>query len=155
MLTQISTQPTKPPERAAASYEPLALLLALPMIFRLIPRRSSTDVPPATLASEPLLPLSPPLKPALSAEQTLLSSIPADYDTSNTYLSSDAQSLPERQCTLCLEPRGTGEGSGGTVAVTECGHIFCWGCLGGLEKVRPYHCMTDMYSPSAPYVDRI
>lgn len=58
------------------------------------------------------------------------------YDSPNTYLTQEALELPERQCTLCLEPRGTGEGSGGTVAVTECGHVFCWGCLGGLEKVR-------------------
>lgn len=62
----------------------------------------------------------------------------ASYDIKNTYLTDEAQELSERQCTLCLEPRGTGEGSGGTVAVTECGHVFCWGCLGGLEKVsRP------------------
>lgn len=85
--------------------------------------------------AHPTLPLSPPLTPPLSAEQTLLLSKPADYDLPNTYLDASALVLPERQCTLCLEPRGTGEGSGGTVGVTECGHIFCWGCLGGLEKV--------------------
>lgn len=79
----------------------------------------------------PLIPLSSDL----TAEQTILLSKPTDYDMPNTYLSAEAQQLPERQCTLCLEPRGTGEGSGGTVGVTECGHIFCWGCLGGLEKV--------------------
>jgi peroxin-10 len=56
-------------------------------------------------------------------------------DEPNTYLTMEASDIDERQCTLCLEPRGTGEGSGGTVAVTECGHVFCWGCLGGLDKV--------------------
>lgn len=60
---------------------------------------------------------------------------PADYDEPNTYLTPEAQALPERQCTLCLESRGTGQDSGGTVAVTECGHVFCWCCLGSLEKV--------------------
>lgn len=60
----------------------------------------------------------------------------SQFDAPNTYLTPEAQDLPERQCTLCLESRGTGEGSGGTVAVTECGHIFCWGCLGGLDKME-------------------
>jgi peroxin-10 len=55
-------------------------------------------------------------------------------DEPNTYLTPDAADIRDRQCTLCLEPRGTGQGSGGTVAVTECGHVFCWGCLGGLDK---------------------
>lgn len=67
-----------------------------------------------------------------------------DYDAKNTYLTDDAQQIPERQCTLCLEPRGTGEGSGGTVAVTECGHIFCWGCLGGLDKMECPLCRQSL-----------
>jgi hypothetical protein len=78
--------------------------------------------------------------PESALSETLDADIPptTDYDLKNTYLTDDAISLPERQCTLCLESRGTGEGSGGTVAVTECGHVFCWGCLGGLEKVSDW-----------------
>lgn len=70
------------------------------------------------------------------AESAPIIDADTSYDSPKTYLTQEALDLPERQCTLCLEPRGTGEGSGGTVAVTECGHVFCWGCLGGLEKVR-------------------
>lgn len=91
---------------------------------------SSSDVP-----LKPLVSLSPPLSPISTPGESVLIGQNASYDTPNTFLSKEALELPERQCTLCLEPRGTGEGSGGTVAVTECGHIFCWGCLGGLEKV--------------------
>ena len=83
--------------------------------------------------------MSPPLTPPPTPQETNVLSKPASYDTSNTYLAPPALILPERQCTLCLEPRGTGEDSGGTVAVTECGHVFCWGCLGGLEKVIESH----------------
>jgi peroxin-10 len=159
---QISTQAPKPPERRQASYEPLALLLALPILFRHFPRRNfdtneATD--PTTTSTHlqvenPLVPLSSDL----TAEQTILLSKPADYDTPNTYLTPEAQQLPERQCTLCLEPRGTGEGSGGTVGVTECGHIFCWGCLGGLEKVSLASYSLEsrlMDSSSVLYVDRV
>ena len=111
-------------------------MLLLPILFRLLrPQQivESTNLPPVIRPST--LPLSPPLTPPLTAEETVLLTKPSEYDKSNTYLSPDALALPVRQCTLCLEPRGTGEGSGGTVAVTECGHVFCWGCLGGLEKV--------------------
>jgi hypothetical protein len=76
-------------------------------------------------------------------------------DEPNTYLSAEVSELEDRQCTLCLEPRGTGEGSGGTVAVTECGHVFCWGCLGGLDKVSLEYWSssgTDGYSLNAHYV---
>ncbi|KAI9632319.1 Pex12 amino terminal region-domain-containing protein [Dioszegia hungarica] len=146
----VSTQAPRPPERRQASYEPLAILLALPILFRLLTHRpsSSLDVTSssALAAPAPHLQVDNPLLPLtsdLSAEQTLLLTKSSDYDTPNTYLTPGAQQLPERQCTLCLEPRGTGEGSGGTVAVTECGHIFCWGCLGGLEK--PYTQAAQRY----------
>lgn len=45
--------------------------------------------------------------------------------------------LPDRQCPLCLSPRGVAPESGGT-CVTECGHVFCWSCIQewGHEKVR-------------------
>jgi peroxin-10 len=115
--------------------------MLVPLLVRLFPRPASTvdpTIPGANVpvAKRPILPSSPPLTPPLTPTQTILLSKDSDYDIPNTYLTPQAQALPERQCTLCLEPRGTGEGSGGTVAVTECGHIFCWGCLGGLEKVR-------------------
>ncbi len=121
----------------------LAILTALPLLYRFLPKRSIvTEAPEQTASSaqtghplKSLLPTSPDLDSPQHPEQTLLMSADALYDTKNTYLTDDAQELSERQCTLCLEPRGTGEGSGGTVAVTECGHVFCWGCLGGLEKV--------------------
>lgn len=75
-------------------------------------------------------------KPVAAPQDSVVVTADMDYDAPNTYLNEEARDLPERQCTLCLESRGTGEGSGGTVAVTECGHIFCWGCLGGLDKME-------------------
>ncbi|WVQ94313.1 hypothetical protein IAU59_001392 [Kwoniella sp. CBS 9459] len=153
-VSYISTLPAKRPEQRSPSYEPLGLLMLLPILYRLFPRSSNDNedsvldadptssrpgaprLPVPTPVKDDLLPLSPPLTPPLSAEQTLLLSASESYDTRNTYLTEDALQIPERQCTLCLEPRGTGEGSGGTVAVTECGHVFCWGCLGGLEKLE-------------------
>lgn len=117
--------------------------MLLPILYRIWPERTPSppnstdgaDLSP-TVASRPILPLSPPLTPPLTAEENVILNKHAAYDSPNTYLTPEAFALPDRQCTLCLEPRGTGEGSGGTVGVTECGHIFCWGCLGGLEKVR-------------------
>jgi peroxin-10 len=46
---------------------------------------------------------------------------------------------PARQCPLCLSPRGVAPESGGT-CVTECGHVFCWGCIQewGHEKVGSF-----------------
>ncbi|WVR04041.1 hypothetical protein IAU60_001040 [Kwoniella sp. DSM 27419] len=146
-LSYISTLPARPPERRPESYEPLGLLMLIPLVSRLLPRRgpgqeSSVDENGHTASTsesrsadhEKLDPLPAGAPP--TAQETLLMSKSQTYDTPNTYLSPDAQDLPERQCTLCLEPRGTGEGSGGSVAVTECGHVFCWGCLGGLEKLE-------------------
>ena len=152
---QISTLP--PSNRKTTSFEPLALLLAIPLIFRLLPRRSLstelTDSTPRAVSKaldpsldpdieldtsshlHPAAGTSSPDQTADAAGGSILVGPKMLYDTPNTYLLSSAQELPERQCTLCLEPRGTGEGSGGTVGVTECGHVFCWGCLGGLEKV--------------------
>ncbi len=136
---QISTLPARPPEQQAPGYEALGVMLVLPILYRLfqrpLPLFESTQTAP-TAPRTMILPLSPPLTPPLTANETIVLSKPALYDDRNTYLTPSVLALPERQCTLCLEPRGTGEGSGGTVAVTECGHVFCWGCLGGLEKVQ-------------------
>ena len=137
-LDKISTLSSRPMEQRAPSYEPLGLMLLLPILFRVLHRPqspagplASTQIPPRP----PTLAMSPPLTPPLTPQETILLSKTNSYDERNTYLTPPALGLPERQCTLCLESRGTGEGSGGTVAVTECGHVFCWGCLGGLEKV--------------------
>ena len=119
--------------------------MLIPLATRLLSREgvgshdTTSPLPSSQSAAlnGPLLPISPPLTPPASNEQTMLLVKPDSYDAPNTYLTPEAQAVAERQCTLCLEPRGTGEGSGGTVAVTECGHVFCWGCLGGLDKVSP------------------
>nr|XP_019049952.1 hypothetical protein I302_00372 [Kwoniella bestiolae CBS 10118]OCF28882.1 hypothetical protein I302_00372 [Kwoniella bestiolae CBS 10118] len=150
-LSYVSTLPPKPIDKRPASYEPLGLLMLLPFLHRLSTQirssiqpsnEPSSEIPPKhipipTPYKDDILPLSPPLTPPLTAQQTILleSQHTDKYDQPNTYLTEDALDLPERQCTLCLESRGTGQGSGGTSAVTECGHVFCWGCLGGLEKV--------------------
>jgi len=141
---QVSTLPPRPPGHEVETYEPLGLLMLLPILYRLFPQSGPASAQPSdhlessmqAAASRQALPLSPPPTPPLSAEENIILNKTISYDVSNTYLDADALNLPERQCTLCLEPRGTGEGSGGTVGVTECGHIFCWGCLGGLEKVN-------------------
>ncbi|KAL1410192.1 peroxisome biogenesis factor 10 [Vanrija albida] len=137
-LGYISAAAPRPPEARAPSYEPLGLLMALPLIYRLFPR------PDPASASPPLTPTREKPKektlgglaalPGTQGKDSVVVTSDVDYDEPNTYLTEEARDLPERQCTLCLESRGTGEGSGGTVAVTECGHIFCWGCLGGLDK---------------------
>ncbi|WWC68965.1 uncharacterized protein I206_102901 [Kwoniella pini CBS 10737] len=145
-VTYVSTQSPKAFESQPATYEPLGLMIAIPLLHRLIRSLSSniehtenlTNIGILTPYKDDLLPLSPPLTPPLTAEETIL--IKADqkklYDKLNTYLDEETLNLPERQCTLCLESRGTSSGSGGTTAVTECGHVFCWGCLGGLEKLE-------------------
>jgi peroxin-10 len=114
--------------------------MALPLLYRLFPRSSpapgqATSSVPALIAKEEGT--APPTPgPVPAPEDSVVVTPGTDYDAPNTYLTEKARELPERQCSLCLEPRGTGEGSGGTVAVTECGHIFCWGCLGGLDKME-------------------
>jgi peroxin-10 len=118
LTCQIST--AAPNLRRRSSYEPLAALLVIPLLFRLWKARQPS-LDPANMIAEVQEPDS---RPSTTAS-----------DAPNTYLTQEAADTSDRQCTLCLEPRGTGEGSGGTVAVTECGHVFCWGCLGGLDKV--------------------
>lgn len=114
--------------------------MALPLLYRLFPtfRRSSAPAPraaiPAGILPKEKTDVVP--SPIDTPKNSVVVTPGANYDAPNTYLTTEAQELPERQCTLCLEPRGSGEGSGGTVAVTECGHIFCWGCLGGLDKME-------------------
>jgi peroxin-10 len=142
---QISTAAPRPLKRP--SYEPLALLLLLPLLARVWNARQSrllTD-PSLMEASSTLVNMA---QAALPVTRSL-------GDKPNTYLTQEASESGDRQCTLCLEPRGTGEGSGGTVGVTECGHVFCWGCLGGLDKVSLPHCLiqvADAYSLNARYV---
>lgn len=133
-MYQISALPPTPPEQRPQSYEPLGLLLLIPFIHRLLrPWQSSRAELPQPSSGETWI---ADIHNGKAAESAPIIDADTSYDSLNTYLTKEALELPERQCTLCLEPRGTGEGSGGTVAVTECGHVFCWGCLGGLEKVR-------------------
>lgn len=114
--------------------------MALPLLYRLFPRfsRNSATAPraaiPAGILPKEKAEAGP--TPVSGPKNSVVVTPGTNYDAPNTYLTDEAQELPERQCTLCLEPRGSGEGSGGTVAVTECGHIFCWGCLGGLDKME-------------------
>lgn len=120
--------------------------MALPLLYRLFPRGSNEVAPSVTAAT--LMAKEKLGLPGRSDVKVDIDSVvvtdEVDYDAKNTYLTDDAQQIPERQCTLCLEPRGTGEGSGGTVAVTECGHIFCWGCLGGLDKMECPLCRQSL-----------
>lgn len=114
--------------------------MALPLLYRLFPRfRSSSSPAPRAAIPAGILPKEKTdagPTPVSGPKNSVVVTPSTNYDAPNTYLTIEAQELPERQCTLCLEPRGSGEGSGGTVAVTECGHIFCWGCLGGLDKME-------------------
>lgn len=127
---QVSTTRRRPHE--TRSYEPLALLLGLPLGFRILMwyrkgRYAPTGIPDVL-----------PIQEGSADQHSQLPAATDDVTTSdhpNTYLSPWAQGMDGRQCILCLEQRGSGEGSAGTVAVTECGHAFCWGCLGNLDKV--------------------
>lgn len=112
--------------------------MALPLLYRLFPWRGGDSPSPSTTVAAILPKEKTDVVPSSVAapEGSVVVTAETDYDAKNTYLTAEALELDERQCTLCLEPRGTGEGSGGTVAVTECGHIFCWGCLGGLDKME-------------------
>ena len=112
--------------------------MLLPILCRLWQRQETDPETPSFVPSfrpSTTSAITSSSTPPLTSEQSVVVTSGMSYDTPNTYLDAGARDLPERQCTLCLEPRGVGEGSGGTVAVTECGHVFCWGCLGGLEKV--------------------
>lgn len=137
--------PPRPADRRPASYEPLGFIMALPLLYRLFPRStapSNTGGMVSRAVAQSMEEKLPDLDYADGAtaveapEDSVVVTSEEQYDTPNTYLDEEARELPERQCTLCLESRGTGEGSGGTTAVTECGHIFCWGCLGGLDKME-------------------
>lgn len=152
---QVSTTPSRSHE--TPSYQPLGILLCLPLVYRLLSwyrRGISTSSGIADVV---------PLQEDMNDEYLLRSNATDEQvlsDRNNTYLSSEAQAVAERQCTLCLEPRGSGEGSAGTVAVTECGHAFCWGCLGNLDKVSDLFCEAEccdlmMHSPNVHYVDNL
>lgn len=133
--------PPRPSEHQPGSYEPLGLIMALPLLYRLFPRSTGGASPSRAVAGSMEEKIkesdySGTATPVAAPEDSVVVTSEAQYDLPNTYLDEEARDLPERQCTLCLESRGTGEGSGGTTAVTECGHIFCWGCLGGLDKME-------------------
>ncbi|KAL0242269.1 hypothetical protein I308_105898 [Cryptococcus tetragattii IND107] len=142
-MSYISALPPTPPEQRPESYEPLGLLLLIPFIHRLSgPWLSARAELPQPSSHETWI--GDTIHSGKVAESAPIIDADTSYDSPKTYLTQEALDLPERQCTLCLEPRGTGEGSGGTVAVTECGHVFCWGCLGGLEKLECPLCRQSL-----------
>ncbi|OXC67164.1 hypothetical protein AYX13_04266 [Cryptococcus neoformans] len=142
-MSYISALPPRPPEQIPPSYEPLGILLLIPFIHRLLrPLLSSQAELPEPANHESWI--AGTIHAGKPTDRTPIVGANTSYDSPNTYLTQEALELPERQCTLCLEPRGTGEGSGGTVAVTECGHVFCWGCLGGLEKLECPLCRQSL-----------
>lgn len=104
-LWQISTDRSS---RTIPSYEPLGILLLIPLISSLLSLASSE-----------------------STSSTSETAIP-EIETNSVNPSVLAPTESPQMCTLCLDPRGTHAGT----ALTECGHGFCWGCLAGLEKVR-------------------
>lgn len=119
------------------------MLLALPMLQKLMSgwnaRRTVQDVHTAvepqnkenaTLNTSHTYTIDS--QPALS-----LAATPTTASQSYTILPPTQLANPTRpQCPLCLAPRGVAPESGGT-CVTECGHVFCWGCIQewGHEKV--------------------
>ena len=125
------------PESGRPTYEPLGLVLLISLLLRRV--RHPLQHIPASNSGE-----TGNLQPTLDLGSDSIYPATLELDTATvdiapnkpllTYLTKDALSLPERQCSLCFDPRGTSEESSGAVAVTECGHVFCWGCLGGLEK---------------------
>ena len=124
-----------PPGSRFPSYEPLGMLMLVLSLQRLLstpPNQSSGYLQGQSLGSDS--------KPAT------LQPAPTDPEVVNTYLHSEVRSMANRQCTVCLDPRGEGEGSRGAVAVTECGHAFCWSCLGSLEKAECPLCRQALRS---------
>ena len=132
------------PESFIPTYEPLGLLLLISMGLRRLRLARSAQEQVASTQPGLLAIDGDSIQPGLPKADTLDGLGSSEKDEPNTYLSSEALRLPGRQCALCFEPRGTSEDSRGTVAVTECGHVFCWGCLGGLEKVG--HLAVDLRS---------
>lgn len=121
------------PERrdGVRGYEAVGFIMAIPLLARLL---SQTFYNPTPI-SEPT-----DLKPTTQTLQTNPYKIDnnpiSSHTPPQTILPSTALTIPDRQCPLCLSPRGVAPESGGT-AVTECGHVFCWGCIQewGHEKV--------------------
>ncbi|ORX36426.1 Pex12 amino terminal region-domain-containing protein [Kockovaella imperatae] len=122
---------TTAPDTRFPSYEPLGIVLLVNMFLRRLRRRRNLPLEPLTISEDSIHPLADPPK----------ESDPVTEIGDNTYLTARARGIPDRQCSLCFEPRGT---TGGTVAVTECGHVFCWECLGGLEKSECPLCRQDL-----------
>lgn len=122
------------------SYEAVGAIMAIPLLSKLLSaawrardsnpqhdiektsKPTPNDIPsPYKIDNSPAVPVHH--KPREKAEPT-------------TTLPAATLSNPARQCPLCLSPRGVAPESGGT-CVTECGHVFCWGCIQewGHEKV--------------------
>lgn len=127
------------PERrdGARGYEAVGVIMAIPLLAKLVSSTfggSSHDHAPSTQVDKEAVTSEPTTKqvPYKIDEAPIVPS----STTPQTILNTAELSLPDRQCPLCLSPRGVAPESGGT-CVTECGHVFCWSCIQewGHEKV--------------------
>lgn len=137
-IRHISSTPESPHVRPP-SYSLLGVFIVIRLLHRLITyirNRSRSDKPAGKrvvddahemfiddrLVSTMLNVVDPDAQPAKSAEED-----------EKTIL--DVKSLPSevragRKCTLCLDERTDS-------CATECGHLFCWGCIIGWGRERP------------------
>lgn len=128
---QISPLAPLPVSSAGAAYQPVGWMVMLSLVAKLWPAPKSTSLgedkalnnhstDEAAVLDEfriegaPALECSPPTVSQAQQQKTVLRQ--------------DELGVAQRQCPLCLSPRGVAAESGGT-AVTECGHIFCWSCI--------------------------
>lgn len=147
-INQLSSIP-EDPHTQPPSYSLLGILIAIRLVYRFLtfirsrPLNALSDRAEAAPSSETVElflddrsintflqsddPESQPAKPAEEDERTALdmSTIPA-------------ASRASRNCTLCLEERTDS-------CSTECGHLFCWGCIvgWGREKARFLQMTSD------------
>lgn len=144
-LTFVGKKITSVPEKQGGSptYEAVGVLLALPMLHKLLSGwrgRQAAEAVDTEVGLHDKAKRDPnsghtytiDSQPALSLATTSTTG-PQEH----TVLPLAQLTNPTRpQCPLCLAPRGVAPESGGT-CVTECGHVFCWGCIQewGHEKV--------------------
>ncbi|KAJ9099269.1 hypothetical protein QFC21_004150 [Naganishia friedmannii] len=136
---------TSVPEKKGGSptYEAVGVLLALPMLSKLMSgwrvRQAVQEVGADTgVQDKENQNTSPGHTYTIDSQPALaLATSTTTAAQEHTILPLAQLTGPARpQCPLCLAPRGVAPESGGT-CVTECGHVFCWGCIQewGHEKV--------------------
>ena len=128
------------PERrdGARGYEAVGIIMAIPLLAKIVSSTfsgSSQDrTPPPTMDTK-----TDDKEPGTHQGPYKIDDAPIATTATKpqTILSTSDLTLPDRQCPLCLSPRGVSPESGGT-CVTECGHVFCWSCIQewGHEKVK-------------------